>query len=267
MINIIVCVKQVLNPEMPPGKFRIAPDTNKVLPPEGIPPVMSPFDEQAVEAALRVKEKNEAKITLISIGGKTAVDVIKHGLAMGADEGVLLQDTVFDGGDSVSTAYVLTQAIKKLGKYDLVLCGRQAADWDQGQVGSLIAENLGIPPVTFAKKIEAGAGKLRIERVILDGHEVAEVAMPAVVTVSNEIGTPRLPAGRNIMLAARKVVPTWTAKDIGADPALTGAAGARTKLLKLFIPVREAKCEMISGENAAEAGTKLADRLRTAKLI
>lgn len=267
MINIIVCVKQVLNPEMPPGKFRILPEANKVLPPEGIPPVMSPFDEQAVEAALRIKDKKEAKITLISVGPSAAQDVIKHGIAMGADDGVLLNDPAFEGGDSFSTAYVLTQAIKKLGKYDLILCGRQAADWDQGQVGSLIAENMGIPAVTLAQKVEALDGKLRVERVILDGYQVAEVAMPSVVTVSNEIGQPRLPAGRGIIMAARKVIPVWTAKDVGADPALSGAAGARTKLLSLFIPVRDTKCEIIQAEDAAQAAVKLADRLKQAKLI
>ena len=266
-MNIIVLVKQVPNPEIPPNKFKIDPATNKVVPPEGVPPVISPFDEQAVEGAVRLKEQARAKVTVISMGQQTAKDVVKHALSMGADEGIVLSDKAFEGSDSFATAHILTKAIEKLGDYDVILCGRQAADWDAGQVGSIIAENLGLPIVTRAKSIEAVDGKLKVEHVIADGYEVFEVPLPAVVTVSNEIGLPRLPSGMGIITAARKQIPVWTAADIGVDANIVGAGAVRTKLHKLFIPVREAKCEIMEGKDAAEAAANLALKLREAKII
>lgn len=266
-MNIIVCVKQVPNPEIPMGKFKVDSATNRFLPPEGIPPVISPFDEQAVEAALRLKETHGGMITVISMGPPSAQDVVKHSLSMGADEGVLLQDALFEDCDSFSTAYALSKAVEKLGQYDLILCGRQAADWDQGQVGSIIAENLGIPIVTFARKMELADNSLRVERVIPDGYEVIEAGIPAVVTVSSEIGLPRLPTGRGIVMATRKQIPAWTAGDIGADASLLGPAATRTELLQLFIPSSEGECEIIGGETGAEAAAKLAMRLREAKIV
>jgi electron transfer flavoprotein beta subunit len=134
-------------------------------------------------------------------------------------------------------------------------------------VGSGIAEFLGIPSVTLAKKVELVDGKVRVERVVTDGYEVIEVSTPVLITVSNELGEPRYPKLKGIMAAAKKQVPTWNAQDIGADPSKLGASGARTKLLKLFVPVKEAKCEIIEGESPEEAAANLALKLREAKLI
>jgi electron transfer flavoprotein beta subunit len=194
-------------------------------------------------------------------------DVVKKPLAMGADELYLLKDEALVGGDSISTAYALATAIKKIGEYDLIICGRQAADWDKGQTGVGIAEELGIPCVTVAKKVEAADGKVRVERVVADGYEVVEVSLPAVVTISNELGEPRYATLKGIMAAAKKQPTTMTAADIGADTSKTGVAGARSKLLKLYIPVREGKCEMIQAEDPAEAGALLAQKLREAKVL
>lgn len=266
-MNIIVCIKQIVDPEMPPAKFKIDTAAKKVIPPEGIPLVVSPFDEQAVEAALTIKDKQEARITAVTMGQDSAKDAVKHVLSMGADEGVILRDEAFEGCDAFSTAYVLSKAIDKIGEYDLILCGRQAADWDAGQVGSVIAENLGIPVVTLARKVQAVDGKVRVERVIPDGYEIVEVALPAVVTVSSEIGQPRLPSGRGIIIAARKQIPVWSAQDLGCDPSRLGDGAARCELLGLFIPSRARKGEIISGENGAEAADNLALRLREEKII
>jgi len=142
------------------------------------------------------------------------------------------------------------------------LCGRQAADCDEGVVGSIIAENLGLPLVTLAKAIDITGGEMRVERVTLDGYQVFVVPVPALVTVSNEVGQPRLPSGWGIISAARKQIPVWNAQDIDADPSRIGATAARRKLLDLFIPARERKCEIIQGETTAEASVKLATRLR-----
>jgi electron transfer flavoprotein beta subunit len=267
MPNMIVCVKQIADPEAPPGSFRVDEATKSVIPASGVSQVVSPFDEQAVEAALRIKDAHGGKITVLSLGKDFVMDVIRKPMAMGADELILLQDSAFESADSRSTAYALAMAIKKVGEYDLIFCGRQAADWDAGQVGSGIAEFLGIPSVTVAKMVDMVDSKVKVERVVADGSEVIEVSTPVLITVSNELGEPRYPKLKGIMAAARKEVPTWTAQDIGADTSQLGAAGARAKLLKLFVPVKEGKCEIIEGENPEDAAVNLALKLREAKLI
>jgi len=210
-MNIIVCVKQVVDPEIPPAKFKINPEAKQVIPPPGVPQVISVYDERAVEAACRLKDKHKGKINVISMGSDKAADVIKHAISMGADDGFVLQDPAFESLDSFGTAYVLSKAIQKIGAYDLVLCGRQAADWGAGQVGSILAEILGTPVVTLACDIQAVDKTLRVKRILSDGFEVVEAPMPSVVTVSSEIGLPRLPAGMRLMMARKKVVPIWKA--------------------------------------------------------
>jgi electron transfer flavoprotein beta subunit len=178
-MNMIVCIKQVVDPEAPPSSFKIDQATNKLVPQTGVPFVISPFDEQAVEAALRIKDAKSGKITVISLGVNLLRDVVKKPIAMGADELILLEDPAFVEGDSWSTAYALAAAVKKVGQFDLIFCGRQAADWDAGQTGPCIAEILGLPQVTLARKIEAMDGKVKVEKVTSDGYEVIEVPTPA----------------------------------------------------------------------------------------
>lgn len=266
-VNMIVCVKQVPDPEAPPASFKIDPAGNKVIPPPNTPPVVSPFDEQAAEAALRIKDKHGGKIVSLSLGNKLLRDVIKKPLSMGADELILLEDEAFEEGDSWSTAYALAMAIKKIATFDLIFCGRQAADWDAGQVGSGIAEFLGIPSVTVAKNVELLDGKVRVERVVADGYEVVEAPLPCLITVSNELGTPRYATLKGIMAAAKKQPTVWKPQDIGVDPSQIGGQGRNTKLLRLFQPVREAKCEIIEGDTPAEAAVNLALKLREFKVI
>jgi len=266
-VDMIVCCKQVIDPEAPPATFKVDTATNKVVPPQGVPPVISPFDEQAVEAALKIKDAKGGKITAISLGVNLQRDVVKKPLSMGADELILLEDPAFTEGDSWSTAYALAMAIQKVGKFDIIFCGRQASDWDSGQVGSAIAEILGLPSVTVAKKVEAADGKVKVERVTADGYEVVEVTLPALITVSNELGAARYPTIKGIMAAKRKEPTVWKPADIGVDPATIGAAGRRTKLVKLFQPVREGKCEVLTADTPEEAAVKLAQRLREVKAL
>lgn len=267
-MNIIVCVKQVPDPETPASQFKVDEAAKRVLPVQGIPPVISQFDALAVEAALRIRDvRGEAKITVISLGAESARDVIKHSLAMGADEGVLLSDPAFEDGDSYTTALALAAAIRKLGEFDLVLCGRQATDWDFGVVGTGLAELLDIPCVTITRDVRVEDGLVLSERVLLDGSEVVEAPLPCLVTVSNELGEPRYPQLRQIMLAARKQVPVWTAADLGLEPSQVGAAGARLALARLYVPVVESRCEFVEGESPQEMAEKLALRLREARLI
>ncbi|MFC2021043.1 electron transfer flavoprotein subunit beta/FixA family protein [Chloroflexota bacterium] len=266
-MNMIVCCKQVIDPEAPPASFKVDTSSNKVVPPTGVPPVISPFDENAVEAALKVKDAQGGKITALSLGTNLLRDVVKKPLSMGADELILLEDEAFADGDSYSIAYALAMAIKKIAEYDIIFCGRQAADWDNGQVGSGIAELLGLPSVTLVKKIEIVDGKARVERVTADGYEVVEVSLPALITVSNELGEPRYPTIKGIMAAKRKEPVVWKPADIGVDPARSGAAGRKANLLKLFQPVREGKVEIIEGETPEEMGVNLALKLREIKVL
>ena len=266
-MNMVVCVKQVIDPEAPPTTFKIDPASGKVVPPPGIAPVIDPYGEYAVEAALKVKDTQGGKITVISLGANLLRDVVKKPLSMGADELILLEDEAFIEGDSWSTAYALAMAIKKIGEYDLIFCGREASDSNAGQTGSGIAEILGLPSVTLIKKIDIADGKAKVERVISDGYEVVEVSLPALVTVSNEIGEPRYATLKGIMAAAKKQPTIWKPADIGVDPSQIGAAGRRAKTLKLFQPVREGKCEIVEGESPEEAAVNLALKLREVKIL
>jgi len=260
-MHTIVCIKQVLDPEIPPAKFKIDPEGKKVIPPPGVPPVISVFDERAVEAACRLKDKHKGKITVISMGPGKVADVIKHAIAMGADDGFVLQDPAFENLDSFGTAYVLGKAIQKIGGYDLVLCGRYSADWNNGQVGSILAEILGIPVVTAACDIEAVDKNLRVKRILKDGYEVLEAPMPSLITVSGEIGLPRLPAGMRLMIASKKQIPVWKAQDIGAEPSALDEVNAHLEVTGLSVPTRKTECEFVTGNTPGEAADNLALKL------
>ncbi len=259
-MNMIVCVKQVVDPETPAASFKIDPDAKRAVVSKDKPMVISPFDENAVEAALKVKDAHGGSVKILSMGGDSAKEVIKHSLAMGGDEGYQLTDPAFIDSDAYATAANLAEAIKKIGEYDIIFCGRQEADWDAGQVGSGIAEILGIPSVTAIQRIEVQDGKAVVDRVLPDGYETIEVPLPALFTVSNEIGEPRYATLKGIMAAAKKQVTNWASGDVPP-------AEAKSEMLKIYIPVHEGECEFIEGETPDEAGTKLAAKLREVKLI
>ena len=265
-MNMIVCVKQVIDPEAPPASLKIDTATNKAVL-QNVPPVIDPYGEYAVEAAMQIKDTVGGAVTAISAGNNLLREVVKKPLSMGADELILLEDEAFSDGDSWSTAYALAMAIRKVGEYDLILCGREASDTNAGQVGAGIAEILGLPSVTLVKKINIADGKAKVERVTGDGYEVIEVSLPAVITISNEIGEPRYPTIKGIMAAKKKEPIVWKPADIGVEPSQIGAAGQRVKTLKLFQPVHEGKCEIVEGETPEEAAANLALKLREAKVF
>ncbi len=266
-MNIIVCVKEIADPEAPAESFRIDTSKNELLASSKVPKVLNPFDEQAVEAALRIKDALGAKVTALSVGKAMDRVVTKKPVFMGADELILLEDDAFAGGDSWSIASALAAGIKKIGEYDLILCGRQAADWNAGQVGLGIAEFLNLPCVTVARKIEIMDKKAKIERVTSDGYETVEIALPAVVTVSNELGQARYPAIQRIRIA-NKIQPTiWKPEDVGVEPSSVGKSGRRLKVVKLFQPVNEGSCEIMEGETIEEMAENLARTLRKAKIL
>lgn len=267
-MHIVVCVKQVPNPEAAFSMLKVDEQAKKVVPAAGLQLVMSPFDEQALEAALRIRESlGEAKITALSMGPESARNALKHALAMGADEALLVKDDALEDAGSEATAHALSRAIRQLGPVDLVLTGRQAADWDAGVVGCGIAELLGFPVITFARKADVHERTLKVERVLADGFETLEVALPAVVTVSNEIGAARAPSLRETLRAARKPLAVKSAADIGFDAADIERIGARRVRERLYVPAKNVQCEIMAGADESAQAAQLARRLREARLI
>ncbi len=263
-INIMVCVKQVVDPETPTSAFKVCRDSKRVIPAIGIPPVINGFDENAIEAALRIKDSSDAHVSVLSLGSNFVLDVMKKPLSMGADELILIDDKLTEYFDPYATAYVLAEAIKMIGSFDLILCGRQASDWDQAQVPMGIAEILGIPILTLAQRVEYTENGIIVEKPITTGVGIFEALLPCLVSVSNELGEPRYPTLRGIMSASRKTPSIYTLNDLSIE---TDALLPKLELIDLFLPEREQNIEFIEGEDDAETGRKLALRLREENLI
>lgn len=265
-MRIVVCIKQIPNPDALAAVLRIDEDARAAVLPPGHPAVVSPFDEQALEAALRIRDRlgSAVKISAITLGPEPARSALKQALALGADDGVHVLDARFEGADGFVVANALARAIRKSGAFDLILAGRQAADWDAGIVGLGIAELLDLPSVSFARAIEIEAGTARVERVLPDGFERIAAPLPALVTVSNELGEVRKPNLRETMRAARKPVVVWSAADLDLDPS---ALRPRRVLERLFIPEKSARCEMIDAGTDADRGVRLAQRLAESRVV
>lgn len=260
-MNIIVCIKQVPDTT----EVKINPETNTLIR-EGVPSIINPFDENAVEEALKLKEKHGGKVTVITMGPPQAAEALRQCIAMGVDEVFLVSDRAFAGSDTWATSYTLSQAIKKIGAFDLIICGKQAIDGDTAQVGPGIAEWLSIPQVTFASKIEVADGKIKIERLLEEVNEVVECPLPAVVTVVKQINEPRLPSLKGLMRAKKAEVKTLSASDIEADQTNTGLKGSPTSVVKIFTPPAKGEGEMLGGD-ASEMADKLISKLKERKLI
>ncbi|MFA6548669.1 MAG: electron transfer flavoprotein subunit beta/FixA family protein [Candidatus Margulisiibacteriota bacterium] len=260
-MDIIVCIKQVPDTT----EVRINPETNTLVR-EGVPSIVNPFDENAVEAALQLKEKHGGKVTVITMGPPQASEALKTTIAMGADEVYLVSDRAFAGSDTWATSYTLSQAIKKIGHFDLILCGKQAIDGDTAQVGPGIAEWLGIPQVTFASKIEADGGKLKVERLLEEANEIVECPLPAVVTVVKQINEPRLPSLKGLMRAKKAEVKSLNAQMIEGDVKNMGLNGSPTSVVRIFTPPAKGGGEILTGE-ASEIVDKLIGKLKERKTI
>jgi electron transfer flavoprotein beta subunit len=254
-MRVIVCVKQVMDPETPASSFRVDREKREVIPPSGTPPVVSTFDESAIEAALRLKDKNGAEVFSLSIGRKLSRPVVKKALSAGADELFLVEDEVLNDIDSFGAAQVLAESIKKIGDFDIIITGRQAADWDCGITGVALADLLGMPYVTVAQKIEVEAETVMVERVVDDGVEMVETSMPCLITVGNDLGQLRQITLPGINKAKKKPMTVWKASDIGFDKKPV----PKLEMADLFIPTVDTVCEFIEAESSEEAAEKLAD--------
>ncbi len=261
-MEIVVCVKQVPDTT----EVKIDPQTNTLIR-QGVPSIVNPFDKNAVEAAIQLKEKHGGKVTVISMGPPQAKDALKECLAMGADEAVLVSDRAFGGADTLATSYTLAAAIRKIGNVDLIICGKQAIDGDTAQVGPEAAEHLGLPQVTCAAKIEVEAGKARVEREHEEGYEVIEAQLPLLITVVKSINEPRFPTVKGTMKANRKEIPVWTVEELTVDPAKLGLKGSPTQVRRIFTPQQRTQGEIIQADTAREAVLALMGKLADAKII
>lgn len=262
MMEIIVCVKQVPDTT----EVKIDPVTNTLIR-QGVPSIVNPFDKNAVEAALQLKEKHGGKVTVISMGPPQAKDALKECLAMGADAAILISDRAFGGADTLATSYTLAAAIRKLDKYDIIFCGKQAIDGDTAQVGPETAEHLGISQITYAAKLEVVDGILRADREHDDGYEVLEVKLPVLVSVVKSINEPRYPTVKGTMKANRTEIPVWSAADLDVDEHRLGLKGSPTQVRRIFTPPQRTQGVVIQKETAREAVADLIQRLTDAKIV
>jgi electron transfer flavoprotein beta subunit len=257
-MRIIVCMKQILDLE----KIRIKADTREpVL--EGLPVHFGDFEKNALEEAVRIKEKhgdpsavsgqgvgyNVVQITAVAIGSPKLKDTIKEALAIGADEAIILTDPLFGGSDTMGSARTLAKVIEKIGEYDLILLGEGSTDNHSGQVPSRLAELLGLPQVTYVRELQVLEGKrLRAVRDLEDALVVVEVNLPAIVSVTGEINQPRLPPLTAILKAARKPTKTWGPNDIGITAAEVGVSASKITVLSNLAPALERKQVLFEGE-------------------
>lgn len=261
-MEIIVCIKQV--PET--GNIKIDPHTNTLIR-EGVPSIINPFDMYALEEAIRIKETHGGQVTVISMGPPQADSALREALSIGADRAILISDKRFSGADTWATSYTLAQAIKKIGSYDIVLCGKQAIDGDTAQVGPELADTLGIPVITYVRKIEEiGKDHIRVQRMMEDGYDVMETSLPVLLTVVKEINIPRLPSLKGKMRARKEEIPVWTADDIQADQSRCGLEGSATWVVRIFSPDPRPSGKVLTGE-IPDMVTELINDLKETKLI
>ena len=243
-MHYVVCIKQV--PET--TDVKINPETNTLMR-EGVQSIVNPFDTYAIEEALRLREKVDGKVTVLTMGPPQAEAVLREAIAMGADEGILVSDRAFAGSDTWATSYTLAMAIRKLGDFDVLLFGKQASDGDTAQVGPGVATHLDLPQITYVRKIEEFDEKHVVaERLLENGYEILESPVPCVLTVVKEINEPRLPSLKGKMKARKAEIATWTAAEIAAEETKIGLDGSPTKVVKIFTPPAREGGEILQGE-------------------
>ncbi|WP_367296236.1 electron transfer flavoprotein subunit beta [Levilactobacillus yonginensis] len=262
-MKIVVCIKQV--PET--NNVKIDPVTHN-LDRRGLAGVMNPFDKNAVELALNLKDTTGAEVALLTMGPDDYAESVREGMAMGADSGYLLSDRAFAGADTLATGYVIAQALKKIGDADLILFGRQAVDADTGQVGPIVAEFLNQPQITYAASLRmSGPNEVTAERLLEDTKQTLVAQLPAVVSVRSELNTPRYPTPRNIQLSFEKPLTVWHHDDLDLDDTRLGQSGSPTVVTKVYAP-EPVKRELtpLAG-TPSEAASQLIKALKERQLI
>ena len=263
-MHVVVCVKQT-----PDSAARMGVENGKVTWGDaGL--VVNPWDEYAIEEAIRLKEKYGGKATAISLGPESAKEALKTCIAMGCDEAILLSDPAFKGSDALATSYALAKAIEKMGDVDIVLFGKQAIDGDTGLAPIAVARRLGWTPLTYTIKIaelDLNARTIQAERLLEQGKQVVSGKLPAVVGTVKDINEPRYPSFMGIRKAAKAAIPTWSAADMGCEPDKIGGAGSAIRWPSVYpLPAREGAVEMFEGA-PEEIAVKLAEKLIADKVI
>jgi electron transfer flavoprotein beta subunit len=261
-MNILVCLKQILDPEVPARDFRV--DAERREAERGAASLVTNiFCENALETALQFRERNPgARITALSYGAPTAEDSLRKALAMKADAAALVTGDGAQNPDPLATARVLAAAIARLGAFDLIMTGRESGDWGAGQTGGLLAEELGMPCVSFVDRIESADAGLRLRRQTDSGWELIEAEPPVVVTITNdEHNVPRIPKVRDVMMSYRQPLTRWTLEDLGAGADEARAGNTYYEVVELFIPQKEARCEFAAGDTLDEKVEDFARRI------
>ena len=266
-MHTLVCIKQIIDPEIPADLFRLDPITKRQVR-GGLSLVISAYDQNALEVALQLRGQVGGKITALCLGESAAMGAVKSAMGMGADEGVLVSDSVLLNLDVFGVVHVLAKAIRKLGPPDLVLTGCVSGDIGHKVVGPLLAEELGWPCATFVSRIEIQGEKAVLRRIVEDGYELMETPLPVVASIlSDDSNVPRYSKLKDIMVAAKKQVPTWKAADLDLDGSRVGAGATWFELRDMVIPMGESHCELVGGDTPQEQAERLALRLRELKVI
>jgi len=252
--RIIVCLKQAVDV----SQLKTDPSTGQLLT-ASAPKKISDFDKNSLEEAIRIKEKTgEAEIYTVTISSEDAKAVLREALAIGADKAYLVTDSSLQNVDTWGTAYVLAEAIRKIGKFDLILCGEASLDSFSGLVGSRVAELLNLPHINSVRKISVEADIVTAERTVEGAYEIVKSKMPALISVTREINQPRIPSLMMIMKASKKEIVTWTTADLNIQKE---KIDAKIEVVEVLAPKTERKNIMITGENAEEIAEKLAKAL------
>ena len=245
-MRIVVCVAQVPDTET---RIRVAPEGNNIVE-QDVNWIVSPYDEFAIEEALRIKERKGGDVVLVSLGPDRVQSALRTGLAMGADSAVHVKDPAFDAADALATARGLAAAIRTLAPFDLVLTGQQGVGGDHSQVPGLLAELLDLPQVTVAVKVEILDGRATVEREIEGARETWETSLPAVISAQKGLNEPRYASLKGIMAAKKKPIDVKDAAALGLDP---GALGPKTRVLALELPPARPPVRMIEGDPDTQA--------------
>jgi electron transfer flavoprotein beta subunit len=261
--TIVVCVKQV----PATNDVKIDPVTKNLVR-ESVEGIMNPYDKNAVEEAVRIKERTGCNVIALSMGPPQYKESLREAIAMGCDDAILLSSRALGGADTLATAYTLSKGIEKIGGADLILFGRHAVDADTGQVGPITAEFLGLPQATFVTRLELeDDGWLTADRLSPAGAETVRVKLPAVVTVTGEINTPRYAVPIRIMKAARRDILVYNEQDLGCDPERIGIKGSRTVVTSVFTPPKPDRGTVMIEGSAEEAARRVAGILSDAGVL
>ena len=262
-MNICVCIKQV--PDT--NEIKVDPVTHTLVR-KGVPSIVNPFDKNALEAALQLKDKYGAEVTVLSMGPGQAAEALRECYAMGADNMVLVSDRAFGGADTLATSYTLSAAIRALGEFDLILCGKQAIDGDTAQVGPQIAEHVGLPVISYAQDIKVEGDKVIVQRQYDDRYHVVEAQMPCLITALSELNKPRYMTPGGIFDACKAEITTWGRADLkDVDDSNLGLKGSPTKIAKASDKVRKGAGEKIVPDSPEDGAAYIVAKFKEKHII